>query len=54
MSMKPTQEQQDYLDISRANINIALDAKAGCGKTATACLVGQHNPDKKIRIVWRS
>lgn len=50
MSFKPTEEQQAYLDAGGSNENIALDAKAGTGKTATACLFGSHYPDKRIRI----
>ena len=50
MSFKPTEEQQAYLDMAGDNINIALDAKAGCGKTATACLLGDAYPNQKIEI----
>jgi superfamily I DNA/RNA helicase len=47
---KPTEEQQAYLEAGGGDDNIALEALAGTGKTATACLFGEHYPNKRIRI----
>lgn len=48
--MKPTEEQQNYLDASGLGKNIVLRARAGTGKTATAKLLGARHSDKSIRI----
>ena len=50
MSYKPTEEQQNYLNAAGKGNNIVLMARAGCGKTATACLLGESLPKKRIRI----
>lgn len=50
MSYKPTSEQQAYLDASGKGSNIVLKSRAGCGKTATAKLLGAKHSDKNIRI----
>lgn len=50
MPYKPTEEQQAYIDASGKGENIVLKARAGCGKTATACLLGENHPDKNIWI----
>ncbi len=50
MSQKPTPEQQAYIDCASDQKNKAVDAKAGTGKTTTACLLGDAYPNKIFKI----
>ena len=47
MNYKPTQQQQDILDKLEDTPIVAVDAKAGTGKTSTSLLVVHHFKPKK-------